>query len=145
MPHSTTPLLTAEDVEAQFYRALASADLTMMMACWSDDDEVSCVPPGGEMLRGLAAVRALFSDLFERGPVDVQVEDVHTHAGVMHAIHTLVEVVQISTEQGPAHAQVFTTNVYVKTPRGWRMQAHHASPGRVSSSPPESRHQPTLH
>lgn len=145
MPHSPTPLLSPDDVEAQFYRALASGDLNLMMACWADDDDVSCVPPGGEMLRGLMAVRGLFGDLFERGPVEVRVEDVHSHLGVMHAVHTLIEVVQISTEQGPAHAQVFTTNVYVKTPRGWRMQAHHASPGRVTSSAPEPRHQPTLH
>jgi hypothetical protein len=30
---------------------------------------------------------------------------------------------------GPKLAFVLTTNVYVRTAQGWRMVAHHASPG----------------
>ncbi len=35
------------------------------------------------------------------------------------------------TDDGPAHARVIATNVYLKTPQGWRLVAHHASPGTL--------------
>jgi ketosteroid isomerase-like protein len=33
------------------------------------------------------------------------------------------------TPQGAKQAFVLVTNVYHKTPQGWRMVVHHASPG----------------
>jgi len=40
-----------------------------------------------------------------------------------------VERVEVITPQGPQQAWVIATNVYHKTPQGWRMVAHHTSPG----------------
>jgi len=37
--------------------------------------------------------------------------------------------VEIITPQGAQQAYVIATNVYHQTPQGWRMVAHHASPG----------------
>jgi ketosteroid isomerase-like protein len=37
----------------------------------------------------------------------------------------------VRTAEGPRHAFVLATNVYHKTAQGWRMVAHHASPGSV--------------
>lgn len=141
-------LHSATDVEAQFYRALATADLELMMRCWVDDDEVSCVPPGGELLRGLAAVRELFEALFARGSVGIQIRNVQALSGIMHSVHTLEEVITVQTESGLVHALVYATNVYIKTPLGWRLQAHHASPGRLSGDLPATAPRsstPTLH
>jgi ketosteroid isomerase-like protein len=53
-------LASADDVEAQFYEALASGDIERLMALWSEDDEVACVHPGGPRIVGHAAVRASF-------------------------------------------------------------------------------------
>lgn len=147
MPQANEPLINPGDVSTQFYRALSTGDLELMMACWADEDDVSCVAPGGEMLRGLAAIRALFADLFQRGPVRMHVHDVHEVNAVMHAVHTLVEEVEISAEGQTATAQVFATNVFVKTPQGWRLQAHHASPGLVTAERSNQPVQapPTLH
>ena len=36
------------------------------------------------------------------------------------------------TPDGPANAWVMATNVYHRTAQGWRMVAHHASPGTTS-------------
>jgi ketosteroid isomerase-like protein len=38
----------------------------------------------------------------------------------------------VMTPEGPREAYVIATNVYHKTAQGWRMVAHHASPGTVS-------------
>jgi ketosteroid isomerase-like protein len=35
----------------------------------------------------------------------------------------------VLTTEGPQQAWVIATNVYVQTAQGWRMAAHHASPG----------------
>jgi ketosteroid isomerase-like protein len=35
----------------------------------------------------------------------------------------------VMTQEGPREAYVIATNVYHKTAQGWRMVAHHASPG----------------
>jgi ketosteroid isomerase-like protein len=41
----------------------------------------------------------------------------------------LVDRFEVITPQGARQAYVIATNVYHKTPQGWRMVAHHASPG----------------
>ena len=44
-------------------------------------------------------------------------------------MHHLLERVEVLGPDGPQTAYVLATNVYHKTPQGWRMVAHHASPG----------------
>jgi ketosteroid isomerase-like protein len=39
------------------------------------------------------------------------------------------------TRTGPAQAFVIATNVYLKTAQGWRLVAHHASPGTAQEVP----------
>ena len=76
MPRSTAQtaalLASPDDTEAQFYEALQHADLDHLMALWADDEEVACVHPGGPRIVGLAAIRAAFEAVFQRGAV-------HTH------------------------------------------------------------------
>jgi uncharacterized protein (TIGR02246 family) len=146
MPKSAALLTTPDDVEHQFYDALNSADIELMMSCWADDDEVTCVPPGGELVRGPAAIRDMFAALFARGPVVVAVSEIHRLPGLSHAVHTLIEGVRVTTDAGQATADVNATNVYCKTAQGWRLQAHHASPGRLRPTDSvQTISSPTLH
>lgn len=147
LPSFIEPMLSADDVETQFYRALASGDLTLLMACWADDDDVTCVPPGGALLRGAAAIQQLFKDLFDRGAVSLRIREVHRVQGVLHAVHTLVEEVEVTAGDVPAIAHVYATNVYIQTGKGWRLQAHHASPGQLvpNDAAPTAHASPTLH
>ncbi|MFM7003501.1 MAG: nuclear transport factor 2 family protein [Limnohabitans sp.] len=46
---------------------------------------------------------------------------------------------------GPQTAYVVATNVYHKTPQGWRMVAHHASPGTPHAPSEMSSSPSTLH
>jgi ketosteroid isomerase-like protein len=50
------------------------------------------------------------------------------------AVHHLVERVEVITPQGAKQAYVIATNVYQKMPQGWRLVAHHASPGTPQDS-----------
>lgn len=137
---------TPQDVEAAFYEALEAADLDAMMAVWAEDEEISCIHPGGPRLVGYALVREAWKRVFEHGR-KLQVERstptvVSTPFAVIHTV-----VVQVRLRQArpgeTTQAPVAATNVYVRGALGWRMVAHHASPvppESVGEAPPKVLH-----
>jgi uncharacterized protein (TIGR02246 family) len=134
-----------DDVEAQFYEALQRGDLTLLMGVWADDDEVSCVHPGGGRLVGQAAIRESFEAIFGNGTIPVQIEQIRRLQAIGCAVHHLVEKIVLDNEGTPQQAWVLATNVYVKTGAGWRMAAHHASPASPDELPPPDEAPSTLH
>ena len=127
-----SPAQTPDDIEAQFYEALQRADIDALMAVWSDDDEIVCVHPGGPRIVGPAAIRAAFEQVFGNGAVDARPEKVRRLQTLDCAVHSVLERIAVMTADGPQSAWVVATNVYVKTAEGWRLAAHHASPGSAS-------------
>jgi uncharacterized protein (TIGR02246 family) len=138
-------LATPDDVEAQFYEALQQADLNKLMAVWSDDDDIACVHPGGSRMLGQAAIRASFEAIFANGAIPVQPQGVRRLAALGCAVHHLVERITLAEAQGSRSAWVLATNVYVKTAQGWRLVAHHASPGSEPAEPMAGATPSTLH
>ena len=104
-------------------------DIDKLMACWADEDDIVCVHPGGPRVVGAVAIRATFEAMFNNGSVQAFPERIHKVQSLASAVHHLVERVEVITPQGARQAYVIATNVYHKTPQGWRMVAHHASPG----------------
>ena len=130
MPSNRPPPATADDTEAEFYEALQAGDIERLMAVWSDDDEIVCVHPGGPRVVGAAAIRASFEGIFASGGIPVRPEKVRRLVGAGVAVHSVLERVDVPGEGGrPQAAWVVATNVYLKTAQGWRIAAHHASPG----------------
>ncbi len=121
---------SAAEVEAAFYEALNRADVETLMALWAEDEEIVCVHPGGPRLHGHAAIQASWEAILERGGLQIRPSQLHETHNLMSAVHTVIEGVT-STANEPAH--LVATNVYMKTPRGWRMVLHHVSvaPGPV--------------
>lgn len=128
-PPAAALLSSADDTEQQFYEALQRGDIEKLMAAWSDDDEITCVHPGGPRVVGAAAIRAAFESMFSNGAIDAHPEKVRRLETESTAVHSVLERVHVMTSEGPQAAWVVATNVYVKTALGWRMVAHHASPG----------------
>jgi uncharacterized protein (TIGR02246 family) len=124
-----------EDAEAQFYDALRDGDLERVMAVWADDDDVVCVHPGGARMVGPQAVRAAFEAIFSSGGVVVHPEHVKRVQAMGSAVHSVLERIAVVTVEGPRTGWIVATNVYVKTSQGWRMVAHHASPGAPDEIP----------
>jgi ketosteroid isomerase-like protein len=118
-----------DDIEQAFYEALHNADIEKLMSCWAEEDDIVCVHPGGARLIGAGAIRATFEAMFNNGSVQAFPERVHKVQSLASSVHHLVERVEVITPQGARQAYVIATNVYHKTPQGWRMVAHHASPG----------------
>jgi ketosteroid isomerase-like protein len=122
----------ADEVEAAFYQALQNADIEKLMACWADEDDIVCIHPGGPRVVGAMAIRATFEAMFANGSIRAWPERVRKTVSVAAAVHNLLERVEVLTPEGPRHAWVIATNVYHKTAQGWRLVAHHASPGTES-------------
>jgi ketosteroid isomerase-like protein len=119
----------ADDTEAAFYDALQNGDIEKLMACWADEDDVVCVHPGGLRVVGIAAVRASFEAMFAQASIRATPLQVRKVESLGSAMHNLVERIDVMTAEGPRQAFAIATNVYHKTAQGWRMVAHHASPG----------------
>ena len=120
---------TADDAERAFYMAFEQADLEAMMQVWDHDDDVVCVHPLGPCLQGLRAVQESWRGIFQSGSamrLDVKQRQI-TRSDTL-SVHCVMEHIT----HGPqlqSHSVIIATNIYKRTPFGWRMIAHHASPG----------------
>jgi ketosteroid isomerase-like protein len=119
----------ADDVEAAFYDALQRGDIDKLMACWADEDDIVCVHPGGPRVVGAVAIRATFEAMFSNGSIRAWPERARKTQAVASAVHNVLERVEVLAAGVTKNAWVIATNVYHKTAQGWRMVAHHASPG----------------
>ena len=136
---------SADDVEVEFYESLQRGDIDRLMGLWSDDDEICCIHPGGARLVGAAAIRASFEAMFANGTIDARPEKVRRLDTHSTAVHSVLERVRVVGREGEAFAWVVATNVYVKATTGWRLVAHHASPGTASEVPEVAETASVLH
>ena len=130
----------ADETEAAFYEAMRLGDINKLMACWADEDDIVCIHPGGPRLVGALSIRGGFDAMFSHGTLRASIEHVRRVQTLGVSIHSVIERIDVMASNGPAQAFVIATNVYLKTAQGWRLVAHHASPGtaqdvRPSDSP----------
>lgn len=117
-----------ESVEQAFYEALERGDLEALMACWAEEDDIVCIHPNGPRLLGSTAIRRSFASILENGPLPIRPVSVHVQNAMMTSVHSVIEAITVRERSGgTARAHAFATNVYAKTPVGWRMVLHHAS------------------
>lgn len=125
---------SSEDTEAAFYDAIGRADIDALMALWADEEDILCIHPGAARLVGHVAIRASWEAIFERGGVQIRPRQLKVMQNVMTAIHNVIEEIN---HDDAAHQEIHivATNIYLKTPQGWRIAAHHASvaPGAFTS------------
>jgi ketosteroid isomerase-like protein len=123
---------SAAEIEAAFYDAINRGDIDALMLLWADDDEIFCIHPGGPRLHGHGAIQASWEAILEHGGLDIRPSQLHETHNLMSAVHTVIEGI---TSQASEPAHLVATNVYAKTPRGWRMVLHHVSvaPGPAPS------------
>jgi ketosteroid isomerase-like protein len=127
-----------QDAESAFYEALAKADLEAMMAVWADDDEIYCVHPNGARITGVEEVRESWRKIFAGGQtLRFQLRDQQYVQGMMLSVHSVYEHITVSGEPR-SRAPMVATNIYLRTERGWRMVAHHASPVPATAAATDS-------
>lgn len=129
-----------QEAESAFYDAITRADLEAMMAVWADDDDIYCVHPNGARLAGVEQVRESWRRIFAGGQsLRFELRDQQYVQGMMLSVHSVYEHISVVGEPR-ARGPVVATNVYLRTERGWRMVAHHASPApATAAADPEPR------
>jgi ketosteroid isomerase-like protein len=130
----TLPIYTSpQDVAMAFYQAFENKDLDAMMAAWADDEEIVCVHPGGTRHVGYEAVRNGFEQIFAgESRLRFRLDEVVMLETVGLALQSAVE--QVYAGDATLRGLVVATNVFMRTPSGWRLVCHHASPAPAAAS-----------
>lgn len=124
----TPPIYTSpHDAIQAFYQAFEARDLDAMMATWAEDEEIVCIHPGGVRHVGYDSVRHGFEQLFSgNGKLSFRLDQVVVMETVGLAMQSTIEHVQAGDES--TRGVAVATNVMMRTPSGWRVVCHHASP-----------------
>jgi len=131
----TVPIYTTPtDAAVAFYQAFEAKDIDAMMSTWAEDEEIICVHPGGERMVGYDAVRAGWEQIFAGDArLSFRLEEVITIETVGLAMQSGIEQISLAKESDPRGTAI-ATNVFMRTPSGWRMVMHHASPAPAASA-----------
>ena len=133
MADRTEQRRAVEAINTAFYEAFESADLDSMQDIWLDDPETLCVHPGALPVRGTPAINRSWALIMANTPyIQFFLTDVEISVWEGVASVTCTENVLTGDETtGPdafGGAKAVATNVFVRTPGGWRLWIHHASP-----------------
>jgi ketosteroid isomerase-like protein len=139
MAKARTPTIftSPQDAAVAFYQAFEARDVDAMMATWAEDEDIVCVHPGGPRLVGYDAVRAGWEQLFSGDTrLAFRLDEIVMLETVGMALQSAIEHVTVGDDPKPRGAAI-ATNVFLRTPSGWRLAVHHASPApAIVSGPP---------
>jgi ketosteroid isomerase-like protein len=124
-----------EDIEAvkaanqRFYDAFGALDIEAMEAAWEPSDRAMCVHPGWQPLVGWDDIRASWQGIFDNAMLmHFNVQYVNVVAEGDCGWVTCVENITSVLQGRASNFGILATNIFVRTPQGWRMTAHHGSP-----------------
>ena len=126
-PRTPTIFTSPQDAALAFYQAFEAKDADAMMAAWAEDEDIVCVHPGGPRLVGYEAVRNGWEQLFAgETKLSFRLDEIVVIETVGLAMQSAVEHVTVGNDP-KARGAAIATNVYLRTPLGWRIVVHHAS------------------
>lgn len=146
MTGTTADARAVEAANDAFYRSIEAGDVDLLEAVLLDGPaapDVTSVHPGWPMLRGRGEVLRSFTAVMAGTPyiqfilTDVDVRVVGEVAVVTCGENILTGVERAGDgepELGFAAGRVVATNVFRRTPGGWRLWLHHASPVLASEN-----------
>ncbi|EFL15922.1 MULTISPECIES: nuclear transport factor 2 family protein [Streptomyces] len=141
---SRTDIEAVEEANTAFYAAMEQGDFDTLSALWLED-EISCVHPGwpvlsgrGEVLRSYALIMS-HTEYIQFFLTDTKVALIGDTALVTCTENILSGGPSPEAgELGPLVGQlVVATNVFRRTPEGWRLWSHHGSPVLTDSDDEE--------
>ncbi|MEU9715695.1 nuclear transport factor 2 family protein [Streptomyces sp. NPDC047976] len=141
---SRTDIEAVEEANTAFYAAMEQGDFDTLSALWLED-EISCVHPGwpvlsgrGEVLRSYALIMS-HTEYIQFFLTDTKVALIGDTALVTCTENILSGgPAPEAGELGPLVGQlVVATNVFRRTPEGWRLWSHHGSPVLTDSDDEE--------
>src|SRR5258706_9495322 len=127
-------------VNAFFYRALDNLDLEAMDEVWVHAGPVHCVHSGWDGLSGWSEVRRSWERIFNSTSW-IRVTPTRIRVDIFGdvAVVTCTENITAKSEEDVGLAVAQATNLFRKTPEGWRLFHHHASTAPVHVTHPLNR------
>ncbi|GGU30260.1 nuclear transport factor 2 family protein [Streptomyces lavendofoliae] len=133
-----TDIEAVELANTAFYEALERGDFEEVSDLWMDDSQgvISCVHPGWPVLTGRGEVLRSYALIMANTDyIQFFLTDVKVSLAADTALVTCTENIlsggpaEDGADLGPLVGQlVVATNVFRRTPDGWRLWAHHGSP-----------------
>jgi len=126
-------------VNERFYKALEELDLEQMQRLWLHEPWVRCIHPGWDVLVGWEHVRESLEQIFaSTGWMRVTPTECNIHVFGEVGMVACAENITASRDSDVGVAVAQATNLFRRTPEGWRMFHHHASPAPVRVTQPFS-------
>ena len=126
-------------VNDRFYKALEELDLEQMQRLWLHEPWVRCIHPGWDVLVGWEQVRESLEQIFaSAGWMRVTPTECNIHVFGDVGMVACAENITASRDSDVGVAVAQATNLFRRTPEGWRMFHHHASPAPVRVTQPFS-------
>ncbi|MFG2760614.1 nuclear transport factor 2 family protein [Streptomyces wuyuanensis] len=136
---SRTDVENVEAANTAFYEAMERGDFEEVSGLWLDGaeaDDISCVHPGWPVLSGRGEVLRSYALIMANTEyIQFFLTDVRVSVSGDTAVVTCTENIlsggpaEEAGELGPLVGQlVVATNVFRRTPDGWRIWSHHGSP-----------------
>jgi SnoaL-like protein len=132
-------LAALRDANDRFYRALETLDLPAMEGLWLHGPQVRCIHPGWEVLVGWDAVRTSWANIL-RNTGWLRVSVTQSHAEILGDVGLVgcSENITSGREGDVGVAVAQATNLFRRTPEGWRLFLHHSSLAPVHVTQPFS-------
>ncbi|SDN44958.1 nuclear transport factor 2 family protein [Streptomyces wuyuanensis] len=145
---SRTDVENVEAANTAFYEAVERGDFEEISGLWLDGaeaDDISCVHPGWPVLSGRGEVLRSYALIMANTEyIQFFLTDVRVSVSGDTAVVTCTENIlsggpaEEAGELGPLVGQlVVATNVFRRTPDGWRIWSHHGSPVLAESEDEE--------
>jgi ketosteroid isomerase-like protein len=126
-------------VNERFYKALEELDLEEMQRLWLHEPWVRCIHPGWDVLVGWEQVRESLEQIFASTAwMRVTPTECKIHVFGDVGMVACAENITASRDSDVGVAVAQATNLFRRTPEGWRMFHHHASPAPVHVTQPFS-------
>eukprot|EP01062_Namystynia_karyoxenos_P057060 TRINITY_DN48025_c0_g1_i1.p1 TRINITY_DN48025_c0_g1~~TRINITY_DN48025_c0_g1_i1.p1 ORF type:complete len:283 (+),score=89.19 TRINITY_DN48025_c0_g1_i1:64-849(+) len=124
LPDVRAPVPAVLACNGRFYEAFAAGDPDAMEQVWADGAGASCVHPGCAPVRGRAAVTDSWRRVLLRRPCSLLLDDLSV---CVYGTAAAVQCVEVFSWLGGRASRVAATNLFARTPRGWRIAHHHGS------------------
>ena len=125
---SDADLAGVEAANLRFYRAFETLDLARMDEVWLHGEHAQCVHPGWPLIVGWKAIRESWEAIFANTTeMRFTIGDARAAGGPELAWVTCTENILADVQGRVSVTSLLATNLFERTPEGWRMVHHHAS------------------
>ena len=128
MPSDDEDIESVKAANQRFYDAFGALDIDAMEAAWEPSDRALCIHPGWPALVGWEPIKASWQGIFDNATLmhfNIQYLNAASQGdcGWVTCVGNITSVLQGRA----SNFGILATNIFVRTPQGWRMTAHHGS------------------